>query len=152
MSFKHNFTLFEFEILIRREFGKTVKERNKKGITAETYQEEAGRIALNAREYFFEEKKNAEERAKEFPGWLADIEESIGDFDQTLYTRALKFNNNTIDTLKRTKADAMHSALVLHYRLHMYYNATDRQFADDLDRQVFGGKTFEQATGKPVFT
>ena len=146
MFFKENFTFAEFNEKIRFQV--------KGSIGGQKYQEEAGRIAAEARDRFFRSERKAESRAKHFPTWLAAIEPYLGDFpaDEFRQTRD-KFNNNTIDTLKnKSGVDTVHYAVALHYRLHMYYGAEDRELADDLDREVFSRSTFEAAVGEPVFT
>ncbi|WP_300029287.1 ankyrin repeat domain-containing protein [uncultured Roseobacter sp.] len=120
----------------------------------EAYQREAGRVAKKARDKFFKGIRPAKKRAELFPGWLDDVSrlEFLGSYSRDLYERARdKFNHNMIGTLSDNKANALHCALLLHFRLHLFVSPEDREFADDLDRQVFGGQTFEDFVGKPVF-
>lgn len=161
MDYSKNFTLSQFQTEITDRFTKKLDRVGGK-IDQETYQKEAGRVAAEARNYFFEG-NTVDIKAEKFPDWLEDIKSFLGKISEETFDEIIKFNNGTINDLKQKSSSIipekvektpmpLRRALALHYRLHMYIGDQDRQFARDLDRLVFSGSTFEKAIGKPVFS
>jgi len=149
MSFLPVYSLSEFE--------KAVIVRLEDDELRYKYQRMAGLVARNVRERFPpvpDKKSNAEEKVVHFPEWLNPISSFLGSYDKERFnSERTNFNANTIHTManKSTLVNSVGYALLLHYRLHMSTKTADLEDAARLDRVVFGGKTFEEAVGDPVF-
>jgi len=144
MSRTHNFTLSEFENKIRDAF--------RDDFDSDEYQQRAGFVAEDARDHFFKDKGDYRGRASNFPEWLKPIGEHRGGYDETEFERNRKrFKYTAIDSMKRDKSNALHFAVMLHYRLHWGQDDKSIELAARLDKLIFDQKTFETTHTKPVF-
>ncbi|MEL6415733.1 MAG: ankyrin repeat domain-containing protein, partial [Pseudomonadota bacterium] len=144
MAYKKNFTLQEFADQLRRLAGKSLDD--------EKYQVAAGLKARKAASKFLDG-ETVEEKTNNIPKWLECVRGFLGEFPEAEFERVTeKFNYNRTEYLIGKKSKGLNSALILHYRLHMYHLPDDLKLAEELDKEIIPGqKTFQAVVGKPVF-
>lgn len=86
-----------------------------------------------------------------WPAWLKDASIPNTKDDSQKEISINNFNENTPKSLINCATNIFY-AFAFHYRLHRVFSENDLKLAAELDRLVFQGKTFEEITGKIVFS